>query len=284
MQRHVIETFLASRSQRREFCRAARRSSTKRCLAALRRNTVWTLARIDDPRATVDGRDFFDDPDETVRQAAIHVTAFGATRPRRGLIELLLRSPVRLRTAAPRPRRLGDIGDKSAVPALLQAAGEADDRILEHSITYALIEIGDAKATRPGCRARTRERSGPPWSLSTRWTAAVLTRNSCRGTAGLGGAGPQGNGGRGSSAGIPDWADALAGVFGERLGQIDLPARGSDRARTPARPVCRRRSPIQRLLAARLRDAFAPVAARRSSLQAMAWSNLKAEAVPRDVG
>ena len=41
-------------------------------------------------------------------------------------------------------------------------------------------------------------------------------------------------------------------------------------------------APIQRLLAARLRDAFAPSAARRSSLQAMAWSNLKPEAVPRE--
>ena len=41
-------------------------------------------------------------------------------------------------------------------------------------------------------------------------------------------------------------------------------------------------APIQRLLAARLRDASAPPAARRSSLQAMAWSNLKAQEVPRE--
>ena len=45
---------------------------------------------------------------------------------------------------------LGRIGDNKAVRALLEAAGKADDRILEHSITYALIEIGDPKATEAG--------------------------------------------------------------------------------------------------------------------------------------
>ena len=48
---------------------------------------------------------------------------------------------------------LGRIGDKAAVPALLEAAGQPADRILEHSITYALIEIADPQATGPGLRA-----------------------------------------------------------------------------------------------------------------------------------
>ena len=78
-----------------------------------------------------------------------------------------------------------------------------------------------------------------------------------------------------------DWADALAGVLGERLVRIDLsPADRTELERQLGRFA--QAAPIQRLLAARLRDAFALSAARRSSLQAMAWSNLKAKAVPRE--
>src|SRR5262249_14792619 len=48
---------------------------------------------------------------------------------------------------------LGRIGDTAAVPALLAALGEpkdskysdASDQVFQHSLTYALIEIGDAK-------------------------------------------------------------------------------------------------------------------------------------------
>ena len=46
---------------------------------------------------------------------------------------------------------LGRIGDKQAVPELL--ASEPKDRILEHSITYALIEIADAAGTARGLQA-----------------------------------------------------------------------------------------------------------------------------------
>ena len=47
---------------------------------------------------------------------------------------------------------MGRIGDKSAVPELLKALGElsAPDRILEHSLTYALIEVDDPKGTSAG--------------------------------------------------------------------------------------------------------------------------------------
>src|SRR5581483_10323548 len=42
-------------------------------------------------------------------------------------------------------------GDPKAVPWLLDVlAVEANDRALDHALTYALIEIGDAKATAEG--------------------------------------------------------------------------------------------------------------------------------------
>jgi putative heme-binding domain-containing protein len=48
---------------------------------------------------------------------------------------------------------LGRIGGSRAVPALLTAAARPLDRVGEHAVTYALIEIGDAAATRPGLTA-----------------------------------------------------------------------------------------------------------------------------------
>ena len=78
-----------------------------------------------------------------------------------------------------------------------------------------------------------------------------------------------------------DWAGALAGVLGERLVRVDLPpVERTELERQLGRFA--QAAPIQQLLAARLRDAFAVSAARRSSLQAMAWSNLKADTVPHE--
>src|SRR5207244_2291111 len=53
---------------------------------------------------------------------------------------------------------LGRIGDKSAVPTLLDALGDPKTaspdtpagRVLQHSLTYALIEIGDRESTAAG--------------------------------------------------------------------------------------------------------------------------------------
>jgi putative membrane-bound dehydrogenase-like protein len=48
---------------------------------------------------------------------------------------------------------LGRIGNPQAVPALLEAlADPANDRPLDHALTYALLEIGDASATAAGLR------------------------------------------------------------------------------------------------------------------------------------
>src|SRR5439155_24265343 len=50
---------------------------------------------------------------------------------------------------------LGRIGDPKCVPTILeQLAHEKNDRVLDHSLTYALIEIGDVKATREGLKSQ----------------------------------------------------------------------------------------------------------------------------------
>ena len=48
---------------------------------------------------------------------------------------------------------LGRVGDRREVPLLLDAAAEANDRILQHSIIYALIELAVPAATRGGLNA-----------------------------------------------------------------------------------------------------------------------------------
>ena len=48
---------------------------------------------------------------------------------------------------------LGRIGDAAAVPDLLATAARPLDRTLEHSVTYALIEIANPAATRAGLSA-----------------------------------------------------------------------------------------------------------------------------------
>ncbi len=65
---------------------------------------------------------------------------------------------VRLKIERAAAEALGRIGDRSAMPALLEASGRLEsnparhDRILEHSLTYALIEIDDPAATRVGLK------------------------------------------------------------------------------------------------------------------------------------
>src|SRR5260370_41579062 len=89
-----------------------------------------------------------DDPAESVRQVAIHAVSLWRDReaiPQ--LLPLLLGESLHNRRAA--AEALGRIGDKKAVPVLLQAAGKEIDRVLQHSITYALIQISDQEGTAP---------------------------------------------------------------------------------------------------------------------------------------
>jgi putative membrane-bound dehydrogenase-like protein len=105
-----------------------------------RRNAVWALTRIDDAQARQTMEVALTDVDESVKLAALH--AIGLSRDGGALPRLLeaLKSgrPAVQRAAA---EALGRIGDARAVPALLAAAAAPVDRVLEHSITYALIEI-----------------------------------------------------------------------------------------------------------------------------------------------
>lgn len=115
-----------------------------------RRNAIWAASRIDrlsrpvnlsKPCAILTG---LDDGDETVRQAAIHAVA--AWRDGRALepLKKLLLSGSSLHNQRAAAEAIGRLQDYKAIPTLLEAAGRATDRVLQHSIIYALMEIEDS--------------------------------------------------------------------------------------------------------------------------------------------
>ena len=102
-----------------------------------RLRAVWAATRISDPAARVVVRRALADPDGVVRQAALHAVSLWRDRDALSSLLAALRepSPAHRRVAA---EALGRIGAREAVPALLAAAGEPADRMLEHSLVYAL--------------------------------------------------------------------------------------------------------------------------------------------------
>ncbi len=117
--------------------------STRAC-----RNALWTLSRIDHPRARTLTRDMLSDKDFSVRLVAVKCA--GMHRNDKALSKLT--ELVRDKDEHPAVRReaataLGRIGNREAVSALMEAVrNSSTDRFLEHSLLYALIRINDRNA------------------------------------------------------------------------------------------------------------------------------------------
>ncbi len=116
---------------------------------------------------------------------------------------------------------LGRMKVKKSIPAILAAlADEANDRVLDHSLTYALIEIGDAKATAEGLKhpsPRVRRavlaalENIPESKLDAKtMLAEVNDKNTALRETAWWIAGRH-----------PQWGEHLAGYFQERLKQIE---------------------------------------------------------------
>jgi putative heme-binding domain-containing protein len=138
-----------------------------------RRNAVWALTRIKHEDARDGVALALTDPDETVRQVAIHsVSVWRDPEVMPPLFDLLSNGTPHNRRAA--AEALGRTEQPSAVPRLLEAAGRVGlahqtqkgsnvvgtthptgtiDRVLEHSITFALIEIAHPELTRAGLKS-----------------------------------------------------------------------------------------------------------------------------------
>ncbi len=242
-----------------------------------RQNAVWTLTRIDDPAARAAVRGYLADPDETTRQAALHSTALWRDKGAlNALIELVASGTAQNRRAA--AEALGRVGDPAAVPALLAAAGQAQERILEHSLTYALIEIADFPNTAAGLKS-----SNPrivrtalvaldqmhKGELDPRYVASLLASNDPALKA--------------NAAWLigrhREWAGELAGSLGERLDRAHLAA--ADRAELETQlGRFAQAAPIQTMLADRLEADRSPFFVKASALRAMALAGLKEKETP----
>ena len=112
-------------------------------------NQTWALVRIGTAESRALVCRALKHDDEAVRRAALHgVSLHRDAQAAKRLIEILASdSPANRRVAA---EAIGRIGDEAAVPHLLSAAATADDRMLQHAVCYALLEIGDADDTRIG--------------------------------------------------------------------------------------------------------------------------------------
>ncbi|MFO0956530.1 MAG: PVC-type heme-binding CxxCH protein [Isosphaeraceae bacterium] len=230
--------------------------------------SIWAACRIERDAARSVPLAALDDTHPEVRQAALHAIAL-AKRPKDApaLIALLTsRDPHNRRAAA---EGLGRIGDASAVPALLAALAKAEDRILEHSLTYALIEIGDADAIR----------SAPIASEKAR-RAALIALDQIGGALDAKSIAPELDAADPATREVaawivgrhPEWGGELAGTFRTRIDDPGLST--PDREALEARLARFAKGPeIQALLADRAASG-SPIA-RVSALRAMARSGLR---------
>ncbi|MGE5194611.1 MAG: PVC-type heme-binding CxxCH protein [Deltaproteobacteria bacterium] len=112
-----------------------------------RRNVLWTLCRIRTPEARTLIRDGLGDKDASVRMVAAHCVGLERDAEASSALAAMVvndEPALRRRAAA----ALGRIGKPDAVPALLDSLRKGGvDRVLEHAIVYALIEIGNRDAT-----------------------------------------------------------------------------------------------------------------------------------------
>jgi putative membrane-bound dehydrogenase-like protein len=107
-----------------------------RCVA------VFALGRIALPESAKAVRAALDDADFQVRIAAAHMVGLSKDA------EAVERLAAMVKRDEPAARRnaataLGQIGDRRAVAALLDAAADAQDRFIEHAIIYSLIQLNE---------------------------------------------------------------------------------------------------------------------------------------------
>jgi putative membrane-bound dehydrogenase-like protein len=241
--------------------------------AEARLNAVWAATRIDDPAARAIAVEALRDSDEIVRQAAAH--SVSAWRDRNGgpaLLELLKTgTPQNQRVAA---EALGRIGDVGAVPALLATVARADpaDRVLNHSLIYALMEIDESSATAAGLRdASPRVQQAALIALDQMdrgglaaepVVAALSSADSSLQEAATWIAGRH-----------PEWAGSFVDAMRQRWSAVKLSP--DDNARLVKEAADLAQSPIvQNWLADRLTDAQSADGQRRLALQAMARAAL----------
>ena len=236
-----------------------------------RLNAVWAAARIDHPGARAAVRAALDDRDETVRQAAAHCVALWRDREAIEPLSRLIErdSPHNRRAAA---EALGRIGDAAVMGPIEKAARGPLDGVLEHSVTYAMIETGDAKGLGNLLQAEPRVRRmamialdqigggqlKPETVVEALSSPDAPTRDAAAWIAGR----------------HPEWGDAVAGALLRQAGAASLSQERRDRLARQLAGIAKAPA-VQSLLAKCVSDVSSPPGERRCALAAMAASGLK---------
>jgi putative membrane-bound dehydrogenase-like protein len=244
-----------------------------------RRNAIWAASRHGDNPIWQAIRTALLDPDETVAQVAAHTIALHRDRGSWEALRKALRSTGSAQSRRAFCEALGRIEAVEAIPDLLQAAGEAgDDRALEHSITYALIELGDPSVTVQGLSAP---------AVGTRRAALIALDQMNKGLAAvqvapfLSAPEPEL---REAAAWIvgrhPEWGDELAGFLRERL-RVAAGLLGTEAQALEAQLArFARGRAVQTLIVEPLNDDAAPISTQLLVLRAMARSGLAEKDLP----
>jgi len=238
-----------------------------------KQNALWALSRHDSSSAeTLFSNAAFHDKDEQVRLTALKCIALGGKFKAGALLERALEdpSPGIRRVAA---EALGRLRDSAAVGPLLAAASESQDRALEHSITYALIQIADPKQTANGLMAKNRAAQSAALialdqmdngNLEANTVVRFLSSESER----------MRTTGMWVARHHPTWGNELAGYFHERLTEGKAGEHTDQLVQQLA--LFAQSKSIQELLAGTLTDSASSPATRQIVLNAMTVAGLKA--------
>jgi putative heme-binding domain-containing protein len=235
-----------------------------------RRNAVWVLTQIGSTEARKSVRLALNDKDEGVQSAALHsISLWRDVGSEKQLAKVISGTNAVLQRVA--AEAVGRIGDKRAVSGLLGALNEKTDRILEHSLTYALIEIADPSATASGLNAE---------NVSERRAALVALDQMEKGglkaetVASL--IGSRNLALRSTASWValhhPDWGDALGEFFWHR---VLTPLTDTEREELSEQLAQFARSEsIQNVIGMSLREPIFPSANRIGVLRAISMANL----------
>ncbi len=112
-------------------------------------NAVWAMCRMSGADVGAGLTVALADSSPLVREAAVH--AIFCRRDARAVSHVrALLSDESLSVRREAATTLGALRDRESVPAILAALAATNDRLLEHALIYALIEINDPDATVPG--------------------------------------------------------------------------------------------------------------------------------------
>lgn len=268
---------------------ALKTAITKGSSAEVRRNAVWAATRIDEPYAREIAREGLRDADDSVRQAAIHSAS--VWRDRDALFPLLafIHDAAGPRNSAQNTRAaaeaLGRLGAVEALPGLIgmasYRAAKESDRVLEHAITYAVIEIDAPRETR-ACLTDI-SASGAAAQKTALVALDQMEGGGLKADDILALLRSEQRDQRETASWIvgrhPEWGHALAGDFRQRLAGVkddekEQNALAAELARLSTSPA------VQELLAKGIADPASSRAARLCALKALALAHPKITPAP----